>query len=50
MGTVILLLNSSRGLGFPDPMKRRSRLGGDVAHNLITLCVACHEDRHWTHR
>ena len=31
-------------------MKRRSQLGDDVAHNLITLCVACHEDGHRTHR
>ena len=27
-------------------MKPRSRLGGDVTHNLITLCVSCHWKRH----
>ena len=27
-------------------MKPRSQLGGDVIHNLITLCVTCHRDRH----
>ncbi len=31
-------------------MKRRSQLGDDVADNLITLCSACHEDRHRRHR
>jgi 5-methylcytosine-specific restriction endonuclease McrA len=27
-------------------MKPRSRLGGDVMHNLITLCVSCHGKSH----
>ncbi len=27
-------------------MKPRSQLGGDVMHNLITLCVSCHRERH----
>ena len=27
-------------------MKRRSQLGGDVMHNLITLCVDCHGKYH----
>jgi 5-methylcytosine-specific restriction endonuclease McrA len=27
-------------------IKRRSQLGGDVAKNLITLCVSCHRKRH----
>jgi 5-methylcytosine-specific restriction endonuclease McrA len=27
-------------------VKRRGRLGGDVAHNLITLCVICHRNLH----
>ncbi len=27
-------------------MKPRSRLGGDVMDNLITLCVNCHRERH----
>jgi 5-methylcytosine-specific restriction protein A len=27
-------------------IKRRSQLGGDVAHNLITLCAGCHGKRH----
>jgi 5-methylcytosine-specific restriction endonuclease McrA len=31
-------------------MKPRSRLGGDVMHNLITLCVGCHGKCHGGHR
>jgi len=27
-------------------MKPRSRLGGDVMHNFITLCVGCHSKCH----
>ncbi len=27
-------------------MKRRSQLGGDVMHNLITLCATCHAKCH----
>jgi 5-methylcytosine-specific restriction protein A len=27
-------------------MKARSQLGGDAMHNLITLCVICHRERH----
>jgi 5-methylcytosine-specific restriction endonuclease McrA len=27
-------------------MKPRSQLGGDVVHNLITLCANCHGKRH----
>ena len=27
-------------------MKRRSQLGGDVMHNLITLCADCHGKCH----
>jgi 5-methylcytosine-specific restriction endonuclease McrA len=27
-------------------MKPRSRLGGDVKQNLITLCAGCHGKRH----
>jgi len=27
-------------------IKFRSQLGGDVAHNLITLCANCHRNRH----
>jgi 5-methylcytosine-specific restriction endonuclease McrA len=27
-------------------MKPRSQLGGDVTPNLITLCAACHGQRH----
>ena len=27
-------------------MKPRSQLGGDVIHNLITLCVTCHRELH----
>jgi len=27
-------------------LKPRSRLGGDVMHNLIALCVSCHRKRH----
>ena len=29
--------------------KFRSKLGGDVIENLITLCVICHRVRHETH-
>ena len=31
-------------------LERRSQLGADVAGNLITLCAACHEERHRRHR
>ena len=27
-------------------LKPRSQLGGDVMHNLITLCAGCHKKRH----
>jgi 5-methylcytosine-specific restriction endonuclease McrA len=27
-------------------IKRRSQLGGDLAHNLITLCASCHKREH----
>jgi len=27
-------------------LKLRSQSGGDVEHNLITLCAACHEQVH----
>jgi 5-methylcytosine-specific restriction endonuclease McrA len=27
-------------------IRPRSRLGGDVAQNLITLCASCHGKRH----
>jgi 5-methylcytosine-specific restriction endonuclease McrA len=27
-------------------IKPRSHLGGDVTHNLITLCANCHKKRH----
>jgi 5-methylcytosine-specific restriction endonuclease McrA len=30
-------------------MKPRSQLGGDVMHNLITLCVICHRKLHQEH-
>jgi 5-methylcytosine-specific restriction endonuclease McrA len=31
-------------------VKFRSQLGGDVAHNLITLCANCHRNRHGRRR
>jgi ATP-dependent DNA helicase RecQ len=31
-------------------MKPRSQLGGDVMHNLITLCVGCHGKCHGQRR
>ncbi len=30
-------------------IKPRSRLGDDVLHNLITLCVDCHRKSHGVH-
>jgi 5-methylcytosine-specific restriction endonuclease McrA len=31
-------------------MKRRSQLGDDMMHNLITLCVSCHGKCHGRRR
>ena len=31
-------------------IRLRSRLGGDVEENLITLCASCHRARHLRHQ